>query len=79
MTLTGRVAGLRARRAEALRAAAAAGRALALRGVRDAARLARELERPDVRRVAVLGGGFLASELSAALAERREYGAGVRA
>lgn len=62
--------GLRARRTEALRDAAAAGRALALRGVRDAARLARELERPEVRRVAVLGGGFLASELSAALAER---------
>ncbi|KAJ8728477.1 hypothetical protein PYW07_006173 [Mythimna separata] len=62
--------GVRARRTEALRAAAAAGRALTLRGVRDAARLARELERPDVRRVAVLGGGFLAAELSAALAER---------
>ncbi|XP_047027714.1 apoptosis-inducing factor 1, mitochondrial-like isoform X1 [Helicoverpa zea] len=62
--------GVRARRSEALREAAAAGRALALRGVRDAARLAQELERPGVRRVAVLGGGFLASELSAALAER---------
>ncbi|KAJ8721136.1 hypothetical protein PYW08_006601 [Mythimna loreyi] len=62
--------GVRARRTEALRAAAEAGRALTLRGVRDAARLARELERPDVQRVAVLGGGFLAAELSAALAER---------
>lgn len=62
--------GVRARRTEALREAAAAGRALSLRGVRDAARLARELERPEVRRVAVLGGGFLAAELSAALAER---------
>ncbi|KAH9631940.1 hypothetical protein HF086_000277 [Spodoptera exigua] len=49
--------GLRARRCDALRDAAAAGRALALRG-------------PAVRRVAVLGGGFLACELSAALAER---------
>lgn len=62
--------GVRARRTEALRDAAAAGRALALRGVRDAARLARALEEPGVRRVAVLGGGFLACELSAALAER---------
>lgn len=66
--------GVRARRTEALRDAAAAGRALALRGVRDAARLARELERPEVARVAVLGGGFLASELSAALAERLRPG-----
>ncbi|XP_075982138.1 apoptosis-inducing factor 1, mitochondrial-like isoform X2 [Anticarsia gemmatalis] len=62
--------GARPRRTEALRAAAEAGRALTLRGVRDAARLARELRRDDVARVAVLGGGFLAAELSAALAER---------
>lgn len=64
--------GARPRRLPALAVAAAQGRALALRSLRDAAALARALERPHVRTVAVLGGGFLASELSAALAERRE-------
>lgn len=66
--------GLRARRTGLLRAAADAGRALALRGVRDAARLARELRRDGAERLLVLGGGFLAAELSAALAERGTYG-----
>lgn len=62
--------GVRARRSAALRGAAAAGRALTLRSVRDAQRLARDLQRKDVTRVAVLGGGLLAAELSAALADR---------
>ncbi|CAB3232702.1 unnamed protein product [Arctia plantaginis] len=62
--------GLRPRRTGLLRAAAEGGRAFTLRGVRDAWRVARELRRDDVARVLVLGGGFLAAELSAALAER---------
>ncbi|XP_050355772.1 apoptosis-inducing factor 1, mitochondrial-like isoform X2 [Nymphalis io] len=67
--------GLRARRVAGLRAAAAAGRSLALRGVRDVARLAAALDEPSVRSVLVVGGGFLASELAVALAERlREDG-----
>lgn len=70
--------GLRPRRLEALRAARGSGRVLALRAAADAAALARLLEREDVRRVCVVGGGFLASELSAALAERlRDTGAEV--
>ncbi|XP_047538816.1 apoptosis-inducing factor 1, mitochondrial-like isoform X1 [Vanessa atalanta] len=67
--------GVRARRVAGLRAAAAAGRSLALRGVRDVARLAAALDDPAVRSVAVVGGGFLASELAVALADRlREDG-----
>ncbi|CAH2088430.1 unnamed protein product [Euphydryas editha] len=67
--------GARARRVPALRAAAAAGRALALRGVRDVARLAAALDDPALRTVAVVGGGFLACELAVALADRlREDG-----
>ncbi|XP_046970944.1 apoptosis-inducing factor 1, mitochondrial-like [Vanessa cardui] len=67
--------GVRARRVAGLRAAAAAGRSLALRGVRDVARLAAALDEPAVRSVAVVGGGFLASELAVALADRlREDG-----
>lgn len=62
--------GVRPRRAPALTDAAAQGRSLAVRGLRDVAELAAALERPEVRRVAVVGGGFLASELSAALAAR---------
>lgn len=62
--------GARPRRVAALRAAAAAGRSLALRGVRDAARLAAALEQPGLRTVAVVGGGFLACELAVALADR---------
>ncbi|XP_039748325.1 apoptosis-inducing factor 1, mitochondrial-like isoform X2 [Pararge aegeria] len=62
--------GARPRRLAALAPAREAGRALALRGVRDAARLARALAAPEVRTVAVLGGGHLAAELSAALAAR---------
>ncbi|XP_052744573.1 apoptosis-inducing factor 1, mitochondrial-like isoform X2 [Bicyclus anynana] len=62
--------GARPRRVPALAAAAAAGRSLALRDVRDARRLARALDAPGVRTVAVVGGGFLATELSAALAAR---------
>ncbi|XP_072945488.1 apoptosis-inducing factor 1, mitochondrial-like [Epargyreus clarus] len=71
--------GVQPRRVGALRAAAGAGRALALRGVRDAARLAAALDRADTRRVLVVGGGFLACELSAALADRlRDTGKTVR-
>lgn len=67
--------GSRARRLDALRPARAAGRALALRGARDAVRLARVLDEPGARHVVLVGGGFLASELSAALAERRKCSA----
>ncbi|XP_038218748.1 apoptosis-inducing factor 1, mitochondrial [Zerene cesonia] len=67
--------GVRARRLPALRAAAAAGRALAVRDVGDVARLARALDQPAVRTVAVVGAGLLGAELSAALADRlRERG-----
>lgn len=62
--------GARPRRLPALAAAAARGLALPLRSLRDAAELARQLDRPRLRTVAVVGGGFLACELSAALAER---------
>lgn len=63
--------GVRARRIPALRTAAAAGRSLQLRSVHDTARLAAAVDDPGVKDVAVVGGGFLASELSAALADRR--------
>ncbi|CAG9571963.1 unnamed protein product [Danaus chrysippus] len=62
--------GVRARRVPALRTAAAAGRSLTLRSVHDTARLAAAVDDPAVKDVAVVGGGFLASELSAALADR---------
>ncbi|XP_053616457.1 apoptosis-inducing factor 1, mitochondrial-like isoform X2 [Plodia interpunctella] len=62
--------GVRARRVAALRPAAAAGRALALRDIRDAQKLAAALDDPAVSRIAIVGGGFLATELSAALADR---------
>ncbi|XP_032522953.2 apoptosis-inducing factor 1, mitochondrial-like [Danaus plexippus] len=62
--------GVRARRIPALRTAAAAGRSLQLRSVHDTARLAAAVDDPAVKDVAVVGGGFLASELSAALADR---------
>lgn len=68
--------GSRARRLEVLAPAAAAGRALALRGVRDAGRLAARLRREPAAgaaQVAVLGDGLLATELAAALADHREY------
>lgn len=64
--------GSRARRLPALDAARAAGRVHSLRDARDAVRLARALDAPDTRHVLLVGGGFLASELSAALAERRQ-------
>ncbi|XP_045504589.1 putative apoptosis-inducing factor 1, mitochondrial [Colias croceus] len=70
--------GVRARRLPALAPAAAAGRALAVRDLADVARLARALEEPGVRTVAVVGAGLLGAELSAALADRlRESGARV--
>lgn len=53
-----------------LDAVRAGGRVLALHDAADAARLARRLDDPDVRRVLVVGGGFLATELAASLAER---------
>ncbi|XP_050682738.1 apoptosis-inducing factor 1, mitochondrial-like [Leptidea sinapis] len=62
--------GVRARRLPQLRAAAAAGRSFAVRELRDVARLARALDDPRVRTVAVVGGGLLATELAAALADR---------
>ncbi|KAJ2945322.1 hypothetical protein O0L34_g9410 [Tuta absoluta] len=62
--------GVRARRVPALREAASKGRSFALRGLKDAARLATALDDPKVNTVAVVGGGFLATELSAALADR---------
>ncbi|KAL0830234.1 hypothetical protein ABMA28_003681 [Loxostege sticticalis] len=62
--------GVRARRAEALRPARDSGRVLTLRSAADAARLASLLDRPETMHVAIVGGGFLASELSASLAER---------
>lgn len=60
------------RRLPALAPAAAAGRALALHTVRDAARVAALLDDPATRTVAIVGGGLLAAELAAALADRRE-------
>lgn len=65
--------GVRARRAEALRPARDSGRVLTLRSAADAARLASLLDRPETMHVAIVGGGFLASELSASLAERCEF------
>ncbi|XP_028166812.1 apoptosis-inducing factor 1, mitochondrial-like [Ostrinia furnacalis] len=62
--------GVRARRSEALRPARDSGRVLTLRAAADAGRLARLLDRPETMHVAIVGGGFLASELSASLAER---------
>ncbi|XP_059062373.1 apoptosis-inducing factor 1, mitochondrial-like [Achroia grisella] len=62
--------GARPRRVAALAGAAAAGRSLVLRDLRDLRRLAAAAEAPHVRRVVVVGGGFLACELSAALAAR---------
>lgn len=64
--------GLRPRRLEALRAAREAGRSVAVRDARDAARLSRLVDAADTRHVLLIGGGFLATELGAALADRRE-------
>ncbi|XP_037303634.1 apoptosis-inducing factor 1, mitochondrial [Manduca sexta] len=54
----------------ALGAARACGAARRVRGVRDAVELARALQAERVRRVAVVGGGLLATELSASLANK---------
>ncbi|KAI5633521.1 apoptosis-inducing factor, mitochondrion-associated, c-term domain-containing protein [Phthorimaea operculella] len=71
--------GVRARRVPALREAASKGRSpkknitkaiMPKYCLKDAARLAAALDDPKVNTVAVVGGGFLATELSAALADR---------
>nr|XP_037871321.1 apoptosis-inducing factor 1, mitochondrial isoform X1 [Bombyx mori] len=62
--------GVVARRSAALAGARGAGRARTLRTADDVTQLAARLAGGDVQRVAVLGGGLLATELSAALAAR---------